>query len=533
MTRRMRWLFVLLLLALVATALNQPNVSTVYAEALPQAESVRWAQGGACEAIVQQALELALQQCKDLERGQACYANIKANVEPKSDVQDFRFDAPGDRVAISDVNTFKLSAYNEDDSTWGVIMMRAQANLPGVNIGQAVTMLVFGDTQITDANGDGTMQSVYLKTGTSAPGCAEMPRNGVLLQTPKGAQKVEMDVNGVQLKIGSTIFLTADGNEENTEPTLWLYTLEGSVDMTSDGVTVTVPQGTQNCVPLRDEDPEDVQVVENGPPCSDPEPLDPDTTGNLPTDTIDELGTEITPTEEATTAATAVPTRVPTRRPTRTATVEPTITGIPSPLPPPPSQTPTYALTPRTLSCAILSFTASPSSVQYGDVTVNLSWETSNAIAVEVLYPGGDSFGVEGSGNYSFVFGEYGLQTQTWGLRATCNDGVTTRTATVTYNPPPEGTQSPAACSLGSFTAAPNPANIGTLVTLNWTTTGAVGSVTITPPTGSPFGVGASGTFQYNAGSYDPMFESWGLTVTCVDSTVINGSVTVTVQGLP
>jgi hypothetical protein len=180
--------------------------------------------------------------------------------------------------------------------------------------------------------------------------------------------------------------------------------------------------------------------------------------------------------------------------------------------------------------CTILSFTAEPSVVQNGDVTVTLSWQTANGVSVELLYPGGDSITVGANDEFAYTFFEYGLQSQTWGLRATCSTGVATASVTVIYDP---GATPPAAsCSLGSFSGAPNPANTGSLVTLNWTTTGSVSSVMLTPPIGPAFSVAVSGAFQYNAGTYDPQFEAWALDVACADNSVFNGGVTIEVLPL-
>ncbi|MBX3082354.1 MAG: hypothetical protein KF716_12030 [Anaerolineae bacterium] len=390
------------------------------------------AQALTCSDVVKQALEVAAKTCAELGRNRACYANGTLTAQPKDGVSNFVFNAPGDVVAIKDLGTLSASPYDEAEGTWGVAMLRVQANLPGANVGQGVTMLAFGDTQVTDASADGTLQAFYLRTGVGQPGCAEMPRNGVLLESPTG-EKVTMTVNGVDLKIGSTVYLFADAPEGEKNPTLWVHTLQGSVEMTSDGVTVVIPAGKQSCVPLRDDDQSDPALAENGPPCQ-PTDLDTDVTKNLPLDVLTEVS-EGQPTP--------IPTLVSTAVPPRTETLVPPTNPPPEPTQPPP--TPSDGTPPveeggngsSSSNCQIDFFTAEPTSA-FVEQEVQLSWSISGSVSfVQLIDPAGNPGEAATEDTRSYPFGTYqdGLP-EGWTLQAFCTD-QTSHTAGVTINPLP------------------------------------------------------------------------------------------------
>jgi hypothetical protein len=489
--------------------------------------------------VVKEALALVVQACGDLERNSACYGYIALDADPKEgldaqSLQDFVFEKPGDVVAIRDLGALKLSQYDEEKGTWGVAALRAQANLPGTGPGQAVTMLLFGDTEVNDAGTDGTMKAFYLRTGLGKPGCAEMPRNGVLLQSPKDGQKVEMTANGVQLKIGSTVFLFADAPEGEANPQLWIHTLEGEVEVTSGGVTEIVSEGQQACVPLKDEDQDNPDLDQDGPPCK-PEPLDEEETQSLPIDTVIELYAQhiaydvstmptATPVESATPTATATNTlrpivRVP--RPTRTPTPTATSTDAPPPPPPPPPATAT--LTP-TLSSSV---TLTPS------LTASVTASPTPSVTASPTDTPTPTFTPLPTDTFTPVPTDTPLPTDTPTFTPLPTD---TYTPVPTNTPPPPPTNTPTdtatppilSCSIGSFTASPPTATLGQSVTLSWTTIGTANSATIFEAvTGMPIPVSTSGTLDITFGVNEGFSETWTLQVECGDLSIVSAVTTI------
>jgi hypothetical protein len=103
-----------------------------------------------CPSIVQAALDATDEQCSATARNQACYGNVNLEATPQPDVDDFDFSAPGDIVAVSVIERFRLSSKVEETGEWGVALMQLQANIPDTSPGQNVTFLLFGDVQITN-----------------------------------------------------------------------------------------------------------------------------------------------------------------------------------------------------------------------------------------------------------------------------------------------------------------------------------------------------------------------------------------------
>ncbi len=107
--------------------------------------------GATCTAIVQQAMTAVEQDCAPTGRNQACYGYVSLEATPREGVQDFTFAQEGDLVSVADIRTIRLSRLDTANNTWGIALMKLQANLPDALPGQNVTFLLFGDVQIQNA----------------------------------------------------------------------------------------------------------------------------------------------------------------------------------------------------------------------------------------------------------------------------------------------------------------------------------------------------------------------------------------------
>ncbi|MBX3084327.1 MAG: hypothetical protein KF716_22010 [Anaerolineae bacterium] len=244
------------------------------------------AQGGACSDVVKAALQRALQVCSG-QRNSACLGSPSAQASPKAGGSAFNFSQPGDTVPLSNLGSLSLSGYSSDSDSLGVALLNVPAALAGTNVGSGATVIVFGNTQITNGSQPGQlpMQAFYLRNSAGAPGCENVAADGILIQSPAGQKKVQLVANGVQLAVGSTVFLSAQANEEeNGKAKLNVQTLQGEVSVTVDEQTIEVPSGAQTNVPLNevngeyeaDGEPEAVQ------------PLDKDEFDDLPLDELPE-----------------------------------------------------------------------------------------------------------------------------------------------------------------------------------------------------------------------------------------------------
>jgi hypothetical protein len=207
------------------------------------------AQDDLCPDLVRTALASADQWCQATSRNQACYGNNALTAQLQAGSESNAFSQVGDIVDISVVQSLQLNPLDTTNGVWGVVFMRIQANLPDTLPGQNVTMLLFGDTEITPVDpatsGVGPMQAFYLKTGIGNAACEEVPSSGLLVQTPEGVEHIQLSVNGVQIQMGSTVFFQAqrDGN-------MTVTTVEGAARVEADGEIETAIAGTQVNVPL-------------------------------------------------------------------------------------------------------------------------------------------------------------------------------------------------------------------------------------------------------------------------------------------
>ena len=99
-----------------------------------------------------------------------------------------------------------------------------------------------------DAPQFGPMQAFYFTAGVGQTDCAEVPGDGMLVQTPSGVGAIDLTVNEVQVNMGSTGYFTVNANRE-----MAVYSLEGGVRVTANGRTRTSVEGTRVRIPL-DED---------------------------------------------------------------------------------------------------------------------------------------------------------------------------------------------------------------------------------------------------------------------------------------
>jgi hypothetical protein len=81
------------------------------------------------------------------------------------------------------------------------------------------------------------MQAFRLTTGIGQPACVEAPRDGILVQAPKQT-RVNFLINGIEVQLGSTAFLSAE-----TETSLTISTFEGDVTVTSGNTSQTIEPG--------------------------------------------------------------------------------------------------------------------------------------------------------------------------------------------------------------------------------------------------------------------------------------------------
>ncbi len=176
----------------------------------------------------------------------------------------------------------------------------------------------------------GPMQAFYVRTGEDSTSCAEAPSDGLLIQTPEGVAEVRLWINQVKIRLGSTVFISANAGQGMT-----VSTLEGHASVEAMGVEYTAMAGTSVSVPMDNDD------KPSAPP-KPPKPIKQEEVDNLPVEHLErQITVEILPTATAQVlTATDAPTSTnmpATPAPTSTrpiVTEEPTVLDeVPSDIP--------------------------------------------------------------------------------------------------------------------------------------------------------------------------------------------------------
>ncbi len=105
----------------------------------------------ACPALVEQALTQVGGNCSNLGRNSACYGFNQVQATFAQSVPAEFFTRPADVTELASVQTIQTSALDLTQNAWGIAVMNVQANVPDTLPGQAVTVLLMGDTEVENA----------------------------------------------------------------------------------------------------------------------------------------------------------------------------------------------------------------------------------------------------------------------------------------------------------------------------------------------------------------------------------------------
>lgn len=223
-----------------------------------------------CPAIVTETILDLQEVCSDTGRNQLCYVNNQIVLETSADNVDFAL--PGDILDIELVDTIQ-TIVDSDDEAYGIALMLVQANVPDSLPGQNVTFLLFGDTQVTHSDTESAytaMQAIYFSTGIGQLNCNDVPQSGLLIQTPEFDEPIELIINGAEISLSSTAFITAELDSEMT-----IYIVEGEGIVSAENESVVVPEGASTTLAL-DENLNAMSTPSN------PEPYTEDNVVHLP-----------------------------------------------------------------------------------------------------------------------------------------------------------------------------------------------------------------------------------------------------------
>ncbi len=254
-----------------------------------------------CGELVARALEKTSTNCNSLIPNTVCYGNGLIFAQAQTGVS-LTFASDGDIAPIDAFSGITHSPLDEGLQIWGVSLMSLQANIPETSPGQVVQIIVFGNVEVSDVQ-----QSAFrFTTGIGASSCVEAPANGIMVRTPDGVAEVSLNINEVDITLGSTAFIEATETEGMT-----VTMLDGVARLTAMGETQPVSFSQQLNIPLQ-------KVGQNLVPSAPPSPAQAWDAGKISRafvvyNTLNKLGSEAATIPTATTVqfATQVPPTVP------------------------------------------------------------------------------------------------------------------------------------------------------------------------------------------------------------------------------
>ena len=111
--------------------------------------AVAFAQDNQCLAVIQAAFSSAEQACSTTARTQACVGSPAAQAVPQAGFEPFVFNQPGDLISARELQTLSISS--PDAGSYGVSLLRIQADLPDAAPEQNATLLAFGEVEIQNS----------------------------------------------------------------------------------------------------------------------------------------------------------------------------------------------------------------------------------------------------------------------------------------------------------------------------------------------------------------------------------------------
>ncbi|MEO8611880.1 MAG: hypothetical protein ABI690_28540 [Chloroflexota bacterium] len=116
-----------------------------------------------CSELVKTALQATNDVCEATSRNSACYGHLKLQAEPQPGFGPFSFDKVGDTVSVGHLNSLRLSPMDMLTGTWGVALLRLQADIPD-DKPQNVNLLLFGDVEVKNLAPEAVLINVLMNS---------------------------------------------------------------------------------------------------------------------------------------------------------------------------------------------------------------------------------------------------------------------------------------------------------------------------------------------------------------------------------
>ncbi|MBN1679616.1 MAG: SH3 domain-containing protein [Anaerolineae bacterium] len=106
-------------------------------------------QSDACTTLVTQAVDVIGTSCAMMGRNEACYGHTLVAATFQDGAAGVSFEKSGDIAPLLDLQALVTRPADPEAGTWGVAMLKVQADLPDTG-DQALTFVLFGDTEVTN-----------------------------------------------------------------------------------------------------------------------------------------------------------------------------------------------------------------------------------------------------------------------------------------------------------------------------------------------------------------------------------------------
>lgn len=207
-----------------------------------------------CNDIVNRALEQTTTVCNNPQRNTICYGNGIIFAQPATDAI-LDFDGEGDTAPIENFAGITHTPLDEVQEIWGVSLMNLQADIPDTAPGQSVQIVVFGNVAVDDV----TFNAFRFTTGIGQSNCAEAPDSGIMVRTPEGLAQVTLNINEVEITMGSTAFIQATAQDGMT-----VTMLDGTARVTAMDVSQVASFSQKINIPLQQDDQQN--LIPSAPP---------------------------------------------------------------------------------------------------------------------------------------------------------------------------------------------------------------------------------------------------------------------------
>lgn len=231
------------------------------------------AQDDTCPAIIYEAVTQTSELCDSTARNEACYGHQNIDVTLRDSGTSFA--TPGDIAELGSIERIQTMPLDTALSQFGIVLLRAQADLPNTIPGQNVTLLLMGDITVEDQSaetGGNPMQAFIFTPGIGTSMCQEADYNSIAIQSPENTV-VHLTVNGAEIELGSTAILV--GKEGNL---MDMLIIEGEGVIRTEAGEQTVTAGNWSQVLVED-------GVAIGAP-EEPVPFPPERIAHLPLDLL-------------------------------------------------------------------------------------------------------------------------------------------------------------------------------------------------------------------------------------------------------